>query len=90
MKPVHVVGYGMSDALGISPAECLEKMLDEYDYSKEIPGMAKQCEEIFHLHIHRGAMHDENRIIMPEGFDKKMWRSMTNAQKMMSSTTMDM
>ena len=87
MKPVHVVGYGMSDALGISPAECFERMLDDNDYSREIPGMKKQVEEIFHLHIHRGAMHDENRIIMPEGFDKKMWRSMTNAQKMMSSTT---
>ena len=87
MKPVHVVGYGMSDALGITPEECFTKMLDENDYSREIPGMAKQVEEIFHLVIHRGAMHDEDRIVMPEGFDKKMWRSMTNAQKMMSNTT---
>ena len=87
MKPVHVVGYGMSDALGISPTECFERMLDENDYSREIPGMKKQCEEIFHLAIYRGAMHDESRIVMPEGFDKKMWRSMTNAQKMMSNTT---
>ena len=87
MKPVHVVGYGMSDALGISPAECFERMLDDNDYSREIPGMKKQVEEIFHLTIYRGAMHDESRIVMPEGFDKKMWRSMTNAQKMMSNTT---
>ena len=87
MKPVHVVGYGMSDALGTNPNECYEKMLDPIDYSREIPGMKKQCEEIFHLAIHRGAMHDEDRIVMPEGFDKKMWRSMTNAQKMMSNTT---
>ena len=87
MKPVHVVGYGMSDALGINPTECYQKMLDPNDYSREIPGMKKQCEEIFHLIIHRGAMHDEDRIIMPDGFDKKMWRSMTNAQKMMSNTT---
>ena len=64
MKPVHGVGYGMSDALGISPNECFDKMLDGNDYSREIPGMAKQVEEIFHLVIHRGAMHDEERIIM--------------------------
>ena len=49
MKPVHVVGYGMSDALGINPTECYQKMLDPNDYSREIPGMKKQCEEIFHL-----------------------------------------
>ena len=67
MKPVHVVGYGMSDALGINPTECYQKMLDPNDYSREIPGMKKQCEEIFHLIIHRGAMHDEDRIIMPDG-----------------------
>ena len=52
MKPVHVVGYGMSDALGISPAECFERMLDDNDYSREIPGMKKQVEEIFHLTIY--------------------------------------
>ena len=43
MKPVHVVGYGMSDALGINPTECYQKMLDPNDYSREIPGMKKQC-----------------------------------------------
>ena len=37
MKPVYVVGYGMIDSLGNNPKDCFDKMLDNHDYSSDLP-----------------------------------------------------
>ena len=78
MKPVYVVGYGMIDSLGNNPKDCFDKMLDNKDYSSDIPELKAENAKVF-----RGAIFNPNDCIIPKEFDIKMLRSMTNAQKMM-------
>ena len=78
MKPVYVVGYGMIDSLGNNPKDCFDKMLDNHDYSSDLPELKAENAKVF-----RGAIFNPNDCIIPKDFDIKMLRSMTNAQKMM-------
>ena len=82
MNKCYVVGYGMIDSLGNNPVDCFAKMLDPMDYSSDHP---KLKEENFPLY--RGAIFDPSSVILPERFDPKMARSLTNAQRMMLHAT---
>lgn len=82
MKKCYVVGYGMIDSLGNNPEDCFAKMIDNNDYSKELPDMVEA-----NCPVYRGAMFDPNSVILPKDFDPKMARSLTNAQRMMLHAT---
>jgi 3-oxoacyl-[acyl-carrier-protein] synthase II len=66
MENAYVVGYGLIDALGNNPSECFTRMLDDNDYSSELPHMVEENHK-----IHRGYVVDEQNLILPEGWDTK-------------------
>ncbi|NBP54966.1 hypothetical protein EBU71_00210 [bacterium] len=78
INKIYVVGYGMIDSLGNNPKDCFDRMLDNNDYSKDIPELIADNSKVY-----RGAIFDPNTCIIPKEFDNKMLRSLTNAQKMM-------
>ena len=77
MEPVHVVGYGIIDGLGNNPQDCYLNSLNDKDYSVDLDFMIEQ-----NLKITRGIRVDDNKIIIPESFNKKMLPTMTRSQKM--------
>ena len=66
MNKAYVVGYGLIDSLGNNPKTCFDKMLDDTDYSVELPHMVEENHK-----IHRGYVVDEQNLILPEGWDTK-------------------
>lgn len=66
MNNAYVVGYGMIDSLGNNPKDCFQRMLDDNDYSSDIPSMVEE-----NLKVHRGYQVDESSLILPEGWNSK-------------------
>ena len=67
MKPVYVVGYGMIDSLGNNPKDCFDKMLDNHDYSSDLPELKAENAKVF-----RGAIFNPDDCIIPKNFDIKI------------------
>lgn len=66
MNNAHVVGYGMIDTLGNNPKDCFQRMLDDKDYSSDIPSMLEE-----NLKVYRGYQVDESVLVLPEGWSNK-------------------
>ncbi len=66
MNNAYVVGYGLIDSLGNNPKDCFSRMLDDQDYSVELPHMVEENHK-----IHRGYVVDETQLELPEGWDTK-------------------
>ena len=66
MDNAYVVGYGLIDALGNNPSDCFARMLDDKDYSSELPHMVEENHK-----IHRGYVVNEESLVLPEGWDTK-------------------
>lgn len=79
MNNAYVVGYGMIDTLGNNSKECFNKMLDNTDYSVELPHMVLENHK-----IHRGYVVDDNSIVLPEDWDAK---GTTKLQRMAMHST---
>lgn len=77
MQAVHVVGYGIIDGLGNNPQDCYLNSLNNKDYSVDLDFMIEE-----NLKITRGIRVDDDNIIIPESFNKKMLPTMTRSQKM--------
>ena len=77
MQPVHVVGYGIIDGLGSNPYDCYLNSLNDKDYSVDLDFMIEE-----NLKVTRGIRVDDNKIVIPESFNKKMLPTMTRSQKM--------
>lgn len=85
MKKVAIVGFGMADVLGFDPESCWTKMLDDKDYSSDVP----QLIDDEYCSVKRGGVIDfaEFNKLFDESWNRKEMRSMTNAQKLMLYTT---
>ena len=85
MNRVAIVGFGMADVLGFDPETCWAKMLDDNDYSSEVPDLIDDE----YCSVKRGAVIDyaELNKRFDDSFNRKELRSMTNAQKLMLYTT---
>jgi 3-oxoacyl-[acyl-carrier-protein] synthase II len=66
MNNAYVVGYGIIDALGNNPKDCFQRMLDDNDYSSDIPSMLEE-----NLKVYRGYQVDESTLVLPEGWSNK-------------------
>lgn len=77
MQPVHVVGYGIIDGLGNNPQDCYLNSLNDKDYSIDLDFMIEE-----NLKITRGIKVADDKIKIPESFNKKMLPTMTRSQKM--------
>ena len=66
MNNAYVVGYGMIDSLGNNPKDCFQRMLDDNDYSSDIPSMVEE-----NLKVYRGYQVDESTLILPKGWNSK-------------------
>jgi len=77
MQPVHVVGYGLIDGLGNNPQDCYLNSLNDKDYTVDLNFMIEE-----NLKTTRGIRVDDQKIIIPESFNKKMLPTMTRSQKM--------
>ena len=60
----YVVGYGLIDVLGNTPADCFGRMLDEYDYTTDV--VTDGCK------ITRGMLVADDSIILPPDAPKGM------------------
>ena len=67
MQPVHVVGYGIIDGLGNNPQDCYLNSLNDKDYSIDLDFMIEE-----NLKITRGIKVADDKIKIPESFNKKM------------------
>lgn len=74
VSPVHVVGYGMIDALGNNPKNCFSNMINDQDYTQELSFMNG-------TKIHRGIPVNDSLLQIPEEFTPKVLSTMTRAQK---------
>ena len=75
-EPVYVVGYGMIDCLGNNPFWCFNNMLDDKDYSTDVPALAEE-----NYRVTKGYFHDTESVIMPDNVTPKIARQMTHTQK---------
>lgn len=66
MENAYVVGYGLIDVLGSDPSENFKRMLDDKDYSSELPHMVEENHK-----IHRGYVADESLLELPYGWEPK-------------------
>lgn len=76
MQPVHVVGYGIIDGLGNNPQDCYLNSLNDKDYSIDLDFMIEE-----NLKITRGIKVADDKIKIPESFNKKILPTMTRSQK---------
>lgn len=74
VNPVHVVGYGMIDALGNNPSDCFPRFLDDVDYSVDFHPMIERDEKIT-----KGLMVDYETLQLPD-LDPKLMRTYTRSQ----------
>ncbi len=69
MNNAYVVGYGLIDALGATPAECFSKLIDSNDYSRDLDFMIADNHKIT-----RGIYIDNDKIPtlpdIPKGLTK--------------------
>ena len=70
----YVVGYGLVDTLGNNPKDCFKRMLDDTDYSSDIPAMIEENHKIYRAYVT-----DESNLVLPEGW---VSRGTTLTQKM--------
>ena len=70
----YVVGYGLVDTLGNNPKDCFKRMLDDTDYSSDIPAMIEENHKIYRAYVT-----DESNLVLPEGW---VSRATTLTQKM--------
>jgi len=70
----YVVGYGMIDALGNTPSQCFEGLIDHKDYTMELDFMGDHKIQ-YGIPCH----HD---TLLPEGFAPKKLKTMTRAQEL--------
>jgi len=78
MNKAYVVGYGIIDALGNTPEQCFERMLDNVDYSADLQFMIDENHK-----INRGFVVPEDTIVLPDNAP----RGMTKAQRLGFSVT---
>jgi len=75
IAPAYVVGYGMIDGLGNNPTDCFSNLLNDIDYTVNIPSLVERNEKIY-----RGITVDYNNLQLPN-IDKKILRSLTYSQQ---------
>lgn len=73
MNKAYVVGYGIIDALGATPAECFSKLIDPNDYSRDLEFMLADGHKIT-----RGIYIDDDQIPKLDNSPK----GMTKLQRM--------
>jgi len=73
-EPVCVVGMGMIDGLGNNPSDCFPRMIDNVDYSIDIPELIQRKEN-----IHRAITVDFDTLQLPE-LNPKLKRSLLKSQ----------
>jgi len=66
VNKAYVVGYGMVDTLGNNPTDCFQKMLDNTDYTQDVPEMLEE-----NLKVYRGYSVDKSNLILPEGWTSR-------------------
>lgn len=76
VSPVHVVGYGIIDGLGNNPKDCFSNLLNDTDYTVDVPFLVERNEK-----IHRGVTVDYNGLQLPD-LDKKILKSFTYSQQL--------
>lgn len=75
VSPVCVVGYGIIDALGNNPTECFTNMINDKNFTQELPFMVERSEK------HTiGLVVDENKLVLPD-ISPKLIRTFTESQK---------
>ncbi len=73
MNKAYVVGYGIIDALGVTPIECFSKLIDSNDYSRDLDFMIADNHKIT-----RGIYLDDDQIPQLDNSPK----GMTKLQRM--------
>jgi 3-oxoacyl-[acyl-carrier-protein] synthase II len=75
VSPVHVVGYGIIDALGNNPKECFSNMVNDQDYIQQLPFMVDKDEK------HTvGLVADASGLCLPD-ISPKLIKTFTESQK---------
>lgn len=74
-SPVHVVGYGMIDALGNNPKDCFSNMINDSDFTQELSFMTERNEK-----HHRGIPVKDELLILPD-ISPKLLKTFTRSQK---------
>lgn len=75
VSPVHVVGYGMVDALGNNPKDCFANMLNNQDYTQNLPFMSERGEK-----YSLGLVVEESDLSLPD-LPPKLIKTFTESQK---------
>ena len=77
MQPIYVVGFGMVDGLGYNHNACWSKMIDDNDYTMNVPEMADEDHK-----IHKGLMVDLDKLVLPDNVPVKLVPTFANSQKL--------
>lgn len=75
VSPVHVVGYGMIDALGNNPKDCFANMISDSDFSQDLPFMMERNEKHY-----RGIPVNDELLVLPE-ISPKLLKTFTRSQQ---------
>jgi len=78
MNKAYVVGYGLIDALGNNPLDCFANMLNDTDYTKDVPSLTNE-----NYKIHRAIQVDTSSINLLPNLPK----ALTNLQLMAFHST---
>jgi 3-oxoacyl-[acyl-carrier-protein] synthase II len=78
MNKAYVVGYGLIDALGNNPTDCFANMLNDIDYTKDVPSLTDE-----QYKIHRAFQVDKSTINLLPNLPK----ALTNLQLMAFHST---
>jgi 3-oxoacyl-[acyl-carrier-protein] synthase II len=74
VSPVYVVGYGMIDALGNNPTDCFSNMINNKDFTQELPFMVERSEKNY-----RGVVVNDSNLKLPE-ISSKLLKTFSRCQ----------
>jgi len=75
VSPVYVVGYGIIDALGNNPKDCFSNMINNQDFTQDLPFMVERNEKLY-----RGISVNNELLILPE-IAPKLLKTFTRSQR---------
>jgi len=75
MQPIYVVGFGMVDGLGYDYNTCWDKMIDDNNYTSDIPEMVEQDYK-----INKGMPVNLDELVLQDNLPLKIRPSFSNSQ----------